>query len=155
MDVGNLTSGSSASSRSSLNIWKFSVHILLKPGFRDYLSPIKLSSQSLCWHTRPLDLLSRALPMLHSPIPCFLLHTLIMASHAKPCACGWAGTPQVFEKPTASSFLNTPACLGDVSWDCRAGQRPDLERRLYDMLWIKAVKALMGSNGRALIRGVT
>ena len=30
-DVGNLISGSSAFSKSSLNIWKFSVHILLKP----------------------------------------------------------------------------------------------------------------------------
>ena len=32
MDVGNLISGSSAFSKSSLNIWKFMVHILLKPG---------------------------------------------------------------------------------------------------------------------------
>ena len=32
-DVGNLTSGSSAFSKSSLNIWKFTVFILLKPGF--------------------------------------------------------------------------------------------------------------------------
>ena len=31
-DVGNLISGSSAFSKSSLNIWKFMVHILLKPG---------------------------------------------------------------------------------------------------------------------------
>ena len=30
-DVGNLISGSSAFSKSSLNIWKFSVHVLLKP----------------------------------------------------------------------------------------------------------------------------
>ena len=30
VDVGNLISGSSAFSKSSLNIWKFSVHILLK-----------------------------------------------------------------------------------------------------------------------------
>ena len=30
-DVGNLISGSSAFSRTSLNIWKFTVHILLKP----------------------------------------------------------------------------------------------------------------------------
>ena len=30
-DVGNLISGSSAFSKSSLNIWKFSIHILLKP----------------------------------------------------------------------------------------------------------------------------
>ena len=33
-DVGNLTSGSSAFSKSSLNIWKFMVHVLLKPGWR-------------------------------------------------------------------------------------------------------------------------
>ena len=32
-DVGNLISGSSAFSKSSLNIWKFTVHRLLKPGF--------------------------------------------------------------------------------------------------------------------------
>ena len=31
-DVGNLISGSSAFSKSSLNIWKFTVHKLLKPG---------------------------------------------------------------------------------------------------------------------------
>ena len=32
MDGGNLISGSSAFSKYSLNIWKFSVHVLLKPG---------------------------------------------------------------------------------------------------------------------------
>ena len=31
-DVGNLISGSPAFSKSSLNIWKFMVHVLLKPG---------------------------------------------------------------------------------------------------------------------------
>ena len=35
-DVGNLISGSSASSKLSLNIWKFSVHILLKPSLKDF-----------------------------------------------------------------------------------------------------------------------
>ena len=34
--VGNLISGSSAFSRSSLNIWKFSVHILLKPDLGNF-----------------------------------------------------------------------------------------------------------------------
>ena len=34
-DVGNLISGSSAFSKSSLNIWKFTVHILLKPGLEN------------------------------------------------------------------------------------------------------------------------
>ena len=35
-DVGNLISGSSAFSKSSLNIWKFTVHILLKAGLDDF-----------------------------------------------------------------------------------------------------------------------
>ena len=34
-DVGNLTSGSSAFSKTSLNIRKFTVHILLKPGLEN------------------------------------------------------------------------------------------------------------------------
>ena len=36
VDVGNLTSSSSAFSKSSLNIWKFMVHILLKPGLENF-----------------------------------------------------------------------------------------------------------------------
>ena len=32
VDVGNLISGSSAFSKTSLNVWKFMVHVLLKPG---------------------------------------------------------------------------------------------------------------------------
>ena len=35
-DVGNLISGSSDFSQSSLNIWKFTVHVLLKPGLENY-----------------------------------------------------------------------------------------------------------------------
>ena len=35
-DVGNLISGSSALSRSSLNMWRFSVHVLLKPGLENF-----------------------------------------------------------------------------------------------------------------------
>ena len=36
MDVGKLISGFSAFSKSSLNVWKFSVHVLLKPGSEDF-----------------------------------------------------------------------------------------------------------------------
>ena len=36
VDVGNLISGSSAFSKSSLNIWKFTVHVLLKPGLKNF-----------------------------------------------------------------------------------------------------------------------
>ena len=36
VDVGNLISGSSVFSKTSLNIWKFMVHVLLKPGLKNF-----------------------------------------------------------------------------------------------------------------------
>ena len=36
VDVGNLISGSSAFSKTSFEIWKFMVHILLKPGLENF-----------------------------------------------------------------------------------------------------------------------
>ena len=36
VDVGNLISGSSAFSKSSLNFWNFTVHVLLKPGLENF-----------------------------------------------------------------------------------------------------------------------
>ena len=36
VDIGNLISGSSTFSKSSLNIWKFSVHMQLKPGLENF-----------------------------------------------------------------------------------------------------------------------
>ena len=36
VDVGNLISGSSAFSKTSLNIWKFTVHVLLKSGLENF-----------------------------------------------------------------------------------------------------------------------
>ena len=35
-DVGNLISGSSAFSKTNLNIWKFTVHVLLKPSLENF-----------------------------------------------------------------------------------------------------------------------
>ena len=46
-DVCNLISGLSASSKSSLNIWKFMVHILLKPdleNFEHYFASVEMSA---------------------------------------------------------------------------------------------------------------
>ena len=36
VDVGNLVSGSSAFSKSNWNIWKFMIHVLLKPGLENF-----------------------------------------------------------------------------------------------------------------------
>ena len=36
LDVDNLISGSSAFSKSNLNMWKFTVHVLLKPGLENF-----------------------------------------------------------------------------------------------------------------------
>ena len=36
MDVGNLISGFSAFSKTSMNIWKFTDHVLLKPGLENF-----------------------------------------------------------------------------------------------------------------------
>ena len=35
-DVSNLISGPSASSKTSLNIWKFTIHVLLKSGLENF-----------------------------------------------------------------------------------------------------------------------
>ena len=46
-DVGNLIPGSCAFSKSCLNVWKFSVHVLLKPSLKDfehYLTSIEMSA---------------------------------------------------------------------------------------------------------------
>ena len=36
VDVGNVVPGSSTFSKTSLNIWKFTVHVLLKPGLENF-----------------------------------------------------------------------------------------------------------------------
>ena len=60
-DVGNLISGSSAFSKSSLNIWKFSVHILLKLSLKDFEHNLasmwnECSSLNLLWQCPSLGL---------------------------------------------------------------------------------------------------
>ena len=52
MDVGNLISGSSSFSKSSLNIWKFTDHILLKPGLENsehYFTFLKCEMNAIVW----------------------------------------------------------------------------------------------------------
>ena len=57
-DVGNLISGSSAFPKSSLNIWKFTVHVLLKTGlenFEHYFTSV-CSSLNILWDCLSLGL---------------------------------------------------------------------------------------------------
>ena len=49
-DVGNLISGSSAFSKTSLNTWKFMVHILLKPGLENF----KHHFTTICFFDDPM-----------------------------------------------------------------------------------------------------
>ena len=47
-DIGNLISGSSAFSKTSLNIWKFTVHVLLKPGLENFEHYFTKVASTLC-----------------------------------------------------------------------------------------------------------
>ena len=62
-NVGNLISGSSVFSKSSLNIWKFLVHILLKPSLKDFEHNLvhgkwvqQCSNLNILWHCSSLGL---------------------------------------------------------------------------------------------------
>ena len=63
-DIGNLISGSSAFSKTSLNIWKFTVHVLLKAGLENFehnfTKPVRWvqlrSSLSILWDCLSLGL---------------------------------------------------------------------------------------------------
>ena len=62
VDVGNLISGSSAFSRTSLNIWKFMVHVLLKPGLENFehyfISPYLRLNEAMRMGPKPVLLVS-------------------------------------------------------------------------------------------------
>ena len=69
VDVGNLISGSSALSKTSLNIWKLTVHVLLKPGLENFKHCF--TSMGECNSARILrerDALKKWLPLVMSPI---------------------------------------------------------------------------------------
>ena len=49
-DVGTLISGSYAFSKSSLNIWKFTVHVLLKPGLENFeITLVACEMSAIVW----------------------------------------------------------------------------------------------------------
>ena len=62
VDVGNLISGSSAFSKTSLNIWRFMVHVLLKPGLENFehyfTSPYLRLNEAMRMGPKPVLLVS-------------------------------------------------------------------------------------------------
>ena len=48
-DVGNLISDSSAFSKTSLTIWKFTVHVLLKPGLENFEHLLACEMSAIMW----------------------------------------------------------------------------------------------------------
>ena len=60
VDVGNMISGSSVFSKSSLNIWKFTVYVLLKPGLENFELVCEMSaicgSLNILWDCLSLGL---------------------------------------------------------------------------------------------------
>ena len=50
-DVGNLISGSSTLSKTSLNIWKFAVHVLLKPGLENFEHLLACDISAIVWYS--------------------------------------------------------------------------------------------------------
>ena len=47
--VGDLISGSSAFSKTSLNIWKFMVHVFLKPGLENFITFLGYEMSAIVW----------------------------------------------------------------------------------------------------------
>ena len=71
MDVGNLISGSSAFSKSSLNIWKFTVHLLLKAGLKDFEHYLaRMCNDCSCAAVPAWDLLKVAIIFITSTMVC-------------------------------------------------------------------------------------
>ena len=84
-DVGTLISGSSAFSKSSLNIWKFSVHVLLKPGlenFEHYFASVWDECKLL-----PLNPLQPVLSYPPTPFPLALTHLFSVSVSLQVFCC--------------------------------------------------------------------
>ena len=85
LDVGNLISGSSAFSKSSWNIWKFTVHVLLKPCLQNF-EHYFVSMWNECklkinlWHLTVHKVQHIALFHYHSLHHCIIFTVILMVS---------------------------------------------------------------------------
>ena len=77
-DVCNLISGSSAFSKTSLNIWKVTVHVLLKPGLENFEYYLPIKSQVRCCLFREVVSDPPSQSLLILPVNCYnSIRTLI------------------------------------------------------------------------------
>ena len=83
-DVGNLISGSSAFSKTSLNIWKFTVHILLKCGLENFEHYFTAIHQKLAQHCKPAMLQLKTRKKFQILVN---YHTLFVLSEKKITMC--------------------------------------------------------------------
>ena len=109
-DVCNLISCSSAFSKSSLNIWKFMVHVLLKPGLENSMANLSTQLVTRCttqspayWEDLPLLLSFRAVTE--------------MFSSQQFTAMGYQRTKHRFFSRSISLSNRTPREVIGVSWE--------------------------------------
>ena len=126
MEVGNFISGSSGFSKSNLNIWRFTVHILLKPGldnFEHYFVRLRwvqlCGSLNILWHCSSLGLQWKP-ATIDSPNTTLSMSVVAPAAYKERMkrkfryACYSAAWKQT--QTTAANGLALSSLAGDHSW---------------------------------------
>ena len=102
VDVGSLISGSSTFSKSSLIIWKFSIHVLLKPSLKDFEH-----SLLACKERKKGSEVARSCPTLCNPMDCSLpgssIHGVFQARILE-----WVAFPSAGDLPDPGIELQSP-----------------------------------------------
>ena len=128
-DVGNLISSSSAFFKTSLNIWKFMVLVLLKPGlenFKHYFTSVwdecSCVSLSIPWHCLSLGLewkLTFSSPVATAEFTLGLLEKSI----CNTSLFSWQNSVSLYPSSLSTPWPNSPAMLG-ISWLPTFGSNP-------------------------------
>ena len=128
-DVGNLISGSSAFLKSSLYIWNFSVHILLKPSLKNFPEFVVVHTKALAWSIMQLLLLQL------SHFSCVrLCATPEMAAHHAPPPLG-------FSRQEHWSGLPFPSPMHESAWKWKVKMKSLSRVRLFATPWTAAYQA--------------
>ena len=98
MDVGSLISGSSSFSKSNSHIWKFSIHILLKPCLKDfehYLASVQFSSVTQSTPSTAACLASLSITNSQSLLKLMSIELVMPSNHLILC-CPLLLLPSIF-----------------------------------------------------------